>query len=232
MSPSPRPPIIYNIGVDEAGRGPLFGRVYAAAVVLPSDESMDFSCLKDSKKFHSKRKINAVADYIKTKAFAWAVCFEEASAIDQINIRRATFRAMHSCIREILSKLDGSNYKNTMLWIDGNDFEPYVDFSTVENKLCVFPHLTIVGGDDARPEISAASILAKTTRDAYIAELCAQRPELIEKYALDKNQGYGTAKHIEGIKKYGITDLHRQTFTTKWTAAAKPPPAENGMDET
>lgn len=209
-------PEIINIGVDEAGRGPLFGRVYAAAVVL--DPNMDLSQLKDSKKFHSKRKIGAVADYIKTNALAWAVCFEEAAAIDEINIRRATFRAMHSCIRSLITQLKNpaANHKNTMLWIDGNDFEPFVTFSDEENKLCVWPHETVIGGDDSRKEISAASILAKTERDAYISELCAQRPELVERYALDKNQGYGTARHIQGIKEYGITELHRLSFTTKW----------------
>lgn len=206
---------IYNIGIDEAGRGPLFGRVYAAAVIL--DPNMDVSQLKDSKKFHSKRKINAVAEYIKSSACAWSVCYEEASVIDEINIRRATFRAMHSCIRDITSRIKpAANHTNTMLWIDGNDFEPYVTFSAEENRLCVWPHETVVGGDDVRKEISAASILAKTARDAYIADLCDQRPELVEKYALDKNQGYGTARHIEGIKEHGITDLHRRSFTGKW----------------
>jgi ribonuclease HII len=95
---------IIEIGVDEVGRGPLFGRVYVAAVILPKDDSFDHSKMKDSKKFHSKKKIEEVSEYIKKSAFAWAICYEDEKVIDEINILQATQRAMHKCIAEILKK--------------------------------------------------------------------------------------------------------------------------------
>ena len=92
---------IIEIGVDEAGRGPLFGRVYTAAVILPKDDSFDHSKMKDSKKFHSKKKIEEIAEYIKEHAIAWNVSFEDEKTIDEINILQATQKCMHNCIQEI-----------------------------------------------------------------------------------------------------------------------------------
>jgi len=193
---------IYEIGVDEAGRGPLFGRVYAAAVILPKDDSFEHSKMKDSKKFHSKTKIEERAEYIKTHAIAWYISFEDETVIDEINILQATQKCMHTCIKEIKKQIEHIESTSIHLLIDGNYFNPFEDlqFTTVE------------GGDNKYTCIAAASILAKVERDKYIEELCKKNPELSEKYGLDSNKGYGCKKHIEGIKKYGITSGHRKTF--------------------
>ena len=116
---------VFEIGVDEAGRGPLFGRVYSAAVVLPDFENFDHSLMKDSKCFTSIKKINEAADYIKKNAIAWAVAYTDETMIDTINIRQATFKAMHSAIRDVLKKLNVSNEKVRLL-VDGNDFKTYM----------------------------------------------------------------------------------------------------------
>lgn len=206
------------IGVDEVGRGPLFGRVYAAAVILPPEIQIDEGrngLIKDSKKFHSKKKIATAADFIRTNACAWAVAYEEPAVIDEINIRRATFRAMHAAIRQILTAHPEIDTTTILLHIDGDGFVPYMVFDSVVGKMREIAHQTIVGGDAKCPAIAAASILAKVARDDYIATLCAERPELAEKYAIDKNMGYGTAAHIAGIKKYGYDELHRKSFQLK-----------------
>ena len=106
---------IFEIGVDEVGRGPLFGRVYTAAVVLPKDDSFDHSRVKDSKKFNSKKKIEEAADYVKKNAIAWYVSFEDEKVVDEINILQATQRSMHSSIletrKQIIGKMKDKNYK-------------------------------------------------------------------------------------------------------------------------
>ena len=187
-----------EIGVDEVGRGPLFGRVYTAAVVLPK-EGFDFAKMKDSKKFHSKKKILEAAEYIKSNAVAWAVTFEDEKAVDELNILQATQKCMHHSVSNVLPKLGAST---SLLLVDGNYFNPYPNV----------PHECIEGGDDKYACIAAASILAKTERDAYIADLCEKHPELVERYHLDKNKGYGTKEHIDGIKKYGATEWNRRSF--------------------
>lgn len=207
-----------EIGVDEAGRGPMFGRVYTGAVVLPkSAEAFSHHLMKDSKKFHSEKKIREVADYIKSHATAWSVGYADESVIDNINIRNATHQAMHNAIKEVLEKLNPTSAdvaeqtaehtaEHTLLLIDGNDFTPFI------HKESTLSHVCIEGGDNAYSCIAAASILAKVARDDYIAEMCKQEPSLIEHYDLLKNKGYGTKKHMDGIKKYGITQWHRKTF--------------------
>ena len=160
--------------------------------------------MKDSKKFHSKTKIEETAEYIKTHAIAWYISFEDEIVIDEINILQATQKCMHTCIKEIKKKIEHIESESTSihLLIDGNYFNPFEDlqFTTVE------------GGDNKYTCIAAASILAKVERDKYIEELCKKNPELSEKYGLDSNKGYGSKKHIEGIKKYGISRWHRTTF--------------------
>ncbi len=211
----------FEIGIDEAGRGPLFGRLYVAAVVLPK-EGYRHEDMKDSKKFSSKTKIQKVAEYIKTDALAWSIKYVEASVIDEINIRQSVFRGMHECIRDILSKLSaietGSEpkepiYQNDyMLLIDGNDFKPFTQYNETTEEITSLPFETIEGGDNKFTAIAAASILAKVEHDKYISDLCAEYPYLITNYALDRNMGYGTKLHIEGIKEHGITEWHRKTF--------------------
>ena len=204
---------VLEIGVDEVGRGPLFGRVYTAAVILPKDDSFDYSKMKDSKKFHSKKKIQEVAEYIKEHAIGWHVSFEDEKTIDEINILQATQSSMHTCISEIMKKIDKMEINGQpMLLIDGNYFKPYTYFNKKKQMLEQIQHVCIEGGDNKLTPIAAASILAKVARDAYIEDMCKEYPELIEKYSIDSNKGYGSKKHIEGIKEHGITIWHRRSF--------------------
>ena len=208
-----------EIGVDEVGRGPLFGRVYVAAVILPKDDSFDHFKMKDSKKFHSKKKIEEVSEYIKKTALAWAICYEDEKVIDEINILQATQRAMHKCIAEILKKekmlFEGDSTmsdKKIHLIIDGNYFNPYMHYNQKRKILEQVPHVCVEGGDNKYSSIAAASILAKVARDTYIDELCQQNPQLVEHYSIDSNKGYGAKKHLDGIKEHGITIWHRRSF--------------------
>ena len=203
---------IFEIGVDEAGRGPLFGRVYTAAAVLPKDDSFDHSRVKDSKKFHSKKKIEEVAEYIKQNAIAWYVSFEDEKVIDEINILQATQSSMHSCILETRKQLlKGDDYKIELL-IDGNYFKPVTILNKKTSKIETIPYTTIEGGDNKYTAIAAASILAKVERDKYIDDLCEQNPTLSEYYGIDSNKGYGAKRHLDGIKEHGITIWHRRSF--------------------
>jgi ribonuclease HII len=203
----------YEIGIDEAGRGPLFGRLYVAGVILPKTSDFQHEMMKDSKRFHSKKKIQATAEYIKQHAIAWSVHYVEPPVIDEINIRQSVFRGMHGCIRDILSRTDlGLTEGNTLLLVDGNDFKPFTLYDTEKEEIRSFRHETIEGGDNKYTAIAAASILAKVERDAYIADLCTLNPELAERYGIDTNMGYGTKKHIQGIEEFGITQWHRKTY--------------------
>ena len=206
---------IFEIGVDEAGRGPLFGRVYTAAVVLPKDDSFDHSRVKDSKKFNSKKKIEEAADYVKKNAIAWYVSFEDEKVVDEINILQATQRSMHSSIletrKQIIGKMKDKNYKIELL-IDGNYFNPITILNKTSSKIETIPYTTIEGGDNKYTAIAAASILAKVERDKYINDLCEQNPTLSEYYSIDSNKGYGAKKHLDGIKEHGITIWHRRSF--------------------
>ena len=204
---------ILEIGIDEAGRGPLFGRVYTGAVILPKDSSFRHEDMKDSKKFTSEKKIQEVAEYIKKNAISWSVTWEDEKSIDKYNIRNATHKSMHHSIRNIMNDQDKINEKTNQeykLLIDGNDFKPFLRFRN--DTLEPMSHICIKGGDNIYSSIAAASILAKTTRDKYIYDLCEKNPKLIEYYHLDKNKGYGTKHHLDGIKKYGISNGHRLSY--------------------
>jgi len=212
---------VYEIGVDEVGRGPMFGRVYTAAVILPKDDSFDCSMVKDSKKYHSKKKIEEASQYVKDNALAWYISFEDEKKVDEINILQATQLSMHNSILEIRKQLnkklkekgdqEGKDYSYSLL-IDGNYFNPitYLDKST--NKIQSIPYTTVEGGDNKYASIAAASILAKVERDKYIDELCQQNPTLSEYYGIDSNKGYGAKRHMDGIKEHGITIWHRRSF--------------------
>ena len=202
----------FEIGVDEAGRGPMFGRLYVAAAVLPKDDSFHHEWMKDSKKFHSKKKIKSISDYIKENAVSWSIQHIEHTIIDEINIRQAVHLGMHNSIRDIFTKSDIVDKNKTYLLIDGNDFKPYTMYDEELEELKSIPHDTIEGGDNKYTPIAAASILAKVARDEYIEELCLDHPELSERYSIDKNKGYGTKLHLNGIDEYGITQWHRKTY--------------------
>ena len=207
---------IVEIGLDEAGRGPMLGRVYAGAVILPKDDSFDHSLMKDSKKFHSKKKIEQVAEYIKENAIAWTIQYEDEKIIDEINILQATQSAFAKCIKNILKQLTDSNKlvknEDILLLVDGNYFKPFTTLNNTKTKMETLKYQLVEGGDNKYTSIAAASILAKVERDKYIEELCLQNPELIERYGIDSNKGYGSKKHMDGIKQYGITKWHRRTF--------------------
>jgi len=199
-----------EIGIDEVGRGPLFGRVYSAGVVLPKDSNLfQHNLMKDSKKFSSKKKMIEVAEYIKKNALAYCVSYEDENTIDKINILQATFKSMHNSVRTILHKKP-ENITIEKLLVDGNNFKPFTYFQN--GHLNQLNHVCIEGGDNKYTCIAAASILAKVERDKYIEALCEENPELDEKYGLVKNKGYGTKKHIDGIKEHGITEYHRKTY--------------------
>jgi ribonuclease HII len=212
---------IIEIGVDEAGRGPLFGSVYTAAVILPKDDTFNHSIIKDSKKFHSKKKIEEVANYIKKNALAWYVSFEDEKTIDNINILQATQLSMHNSILKVKKQYDEIIKKENIikengysynLLIDGNYFNPVTYLNKKTNTFESIPYICIEGGDNKYTSIAAASILAKVERDKYIEDLCIKCPELITYYNIDSNKGYGAKKHIEGIKQNGITIWHRKSF--------------------
>lgn len=198
-----------EIGVDEAGRGPMIGRVYAAAVILPRNETFRHGEMKDSKRFHSEKKLICMSDYIKENAVGWGIGYATEEEIDTHNIRKATHIAMHRAIKNIIDTQDLSP-DNLRLLIDGNDFTSYMMFK--DNCLLPVQFETIEQGDNKITCIAAASILAKVARDAYIVNLCEAEPELHEKYGLLKNKGYGTTKHMDGIREFGISKYHRTTF--------------------
>ena len=195
---------IQEIGVDEVGRGPMFGRVYTAAVVLPKNNDFKYELMKDSKKFTSEKKIKEVAEYIKNNAIYYSITYENENIIDKYNIKEATHISMHKCIKNI------PQYEKSLLLIDGINFKPLLHLH--DNTLKEVNYKCIEKGDSKYCSIAAASILAKVERDKYINELCNNNKLLDSYYDLKKNKGYGTKKHLDGINKYGITIMHRKTF--------------------
>lgn len=179
-------------GVDEAGRGPLAGPVVASAVVL--DPSAPVDGLTDSKKLSEKRR-DVLAVEIKQYALAWSVAWADPAEIDAINILAATMLAMR---RAIL----GLSVTPGKVLVDGNRLPNLCfDKSTIEGE-------AIIGGDDIVPAISAASIIAKTTRDRMMVELDKVYPQ----YEFARHKGYGTKIHLENLRKFGPCCEHRQTF--------------------
>lgn len=175
-------------GVDEAGRGPLAGPVVAAAVILDPDRPIEG--LADSKKLSAARR-EVLAQSIKTHALSWAVAQADVEEIDRLNILQATLLAMERAVGALLLKPD-------QVLVDGHQL-----------PRLVLPMRAIVRGDATEPAISAASILAKTTRDATLLELDRLHPD----YGFARHKGYPTAQHVEAIKRYGVLDVHRRSFS-------------------
>lgn len=197
-----------EIGVDEAGRGPLIGRVYAAAVCVECVENIDQSkdiLITDSKKMTKIQRQQAYK-WIVENVKDYSVSFAEPSEIDSLNILQATRLSMTRALQGI--KKTNLEETNTIL-IDGPRWEDKFDSIKNEYKIDI---KSVIGGDSKHFSISAASILAKEEHDKHIRELCQQYPELNEKYDLLNNMGYGTKKHLEGIRKYGISQFHRKSF--------------------
>jgi ribonuclease HII len=210
-----------EIGIDEVGRGPLFGRVYCAAVILPKNNNFKYELLKDSKKFSSKKKLLEVYNYLIENVVCYSVSWVNEREIDKNNILSSTHKCMHKCISKILEKMDiiydhkklNKNYnENYFLLVDGNNFKNFNYFNNYNNQIENINHICIEGGDNKYCSIAAASIIAKIERDKYIENLCEKNNLLIEYYDLLNNKGYGTKKHLDGIKNYGITNMHRKSY--------------------
>lgn len=177
-------------GIDEAGRGPLAGPVFAAAVILPEHAAIEG--INDSKKL-SEKKREALYDVITDTALGWAVGFATEQEIDEINILQATFLAMQRAC-------DGLKLRPDLALVDGNRM-PSLGLTT----------RTIIGGDALSASIAAASILAKVSRDRLMYEIDRIYPE----YRFAKHKGYGTALHTQLLKQYGPCPVHRKTFLKK-----------------
>ncbi|MEQ1310535.1 ribonuclease HII [Acinetobacter sp. XH1639] len=179
---------MFVAGVDEAGRGPLVGSVVAAAVILDPNNPIDG--LNDSKKLTEKKREKLFLE-IQEKALAWSIAEASHSEIDEINILQATFLAMRRAV-------DTLNIQPEKVIVDGNQIPKGIEI------LCE----AIVGGDASHAEISAASILAKVTRDRQMHELDQQYPN----YGFAKHKGYPTKAHFEAIAAYGVIDQHRRSY--------------------
>lgn len=181
-------------GCDEAGRGPLAGPVYAAAVILPED--FFHPLLNDSKQMSEKDR-DLVRPIIEKEAIAWAVEEVSAEEIDRLNILWASVTGMQRSVLRLDPKPD-------FLLIDGNKFRPFEGFGFNSYK-------TVVHGDATYSSIAAASVLAKTWRDEKMRSLAAEYPQ----YGWERNFGYPTREHIDAIKKYGLSPYHRRSFHPK-----------------
>jgi ribonuclease HII len=218
---------LYEIGIDEAGRGPLFGPLCVAGVVLPKDPSFDTTYIRDSKKL-TKKKLDEMYDCIRAKALAYHVEFVEPKVIDEINIREAVLKAMHTCAVQCVEQLRNKPVEETTANTATNNTIPY--FLCVDGNDCpavhvdeeVIPGKAFTSGDNTFAHIAAASILAKVSRDRCILDLCEQYPKLKEKYKMDNHKGYGTKAHLDAIREFGITELHRKTFGICKTSACTP----------
>ncbi|WP_303806051.1 ribonuclease HII [Ruminococcus flavefaciens] len=177
-------------GVDEAGRGPLAGVVYAAAVILNDSVLIDY--LNDSKKISEKRR-ELLYDEVIAKADAYCVATASVQEIDELNILQATMLAMRRAV-------DGLGVKPDLALIDGNRL-PQLDCKS----------RFVIHGDAVSASIAAASILAKVSRDRYMRELDEKYPE----YCFSQHKGYGTKLHYEKIAEFGISEVHRKTFLKK-----------------
>lgn len=175
-------------GSDEAGRGCYAGPVFAAAVILPAD--FYHPLLNDSKQVKEKDR-EALRAIIETNALSWAVASIDNDEIDRINILKASFKAMHQAI-------DALKIRPELLLIDGNRFIPYKEI----------PHHCIIKGDGKYAHIAAASILAKTHRDAYMQQIHNEFPQ----YGWNRNKGYGTLTHRKAIEQYGLCKYHRKSY--------------------
>jgi ribonuclease HII len=201
-----------EVGLDECARGCLLGRTYTAAVIwspefleeIVEDEDMaeEFSWIhkiKDSKQVSEKNR-KFLSERIKEHCLDYSIVWADEKTIDQKNILQAVQGCFHECLNNLQIVPD-------KIFVDGTIFNNYYD-----KDFNLISHTCIEKGDNTYFNIASASILAKVAHDKYIEELCTEHPELTEKYDIGNNMGYGTAKHMEGIKKYGITDFHRKTF--------------------
>lgn len=194
-------PNVMEAGCDEAGRGPLAGSVFAAAVIF-DPERTDWTSLEqlnDSKQLTDKQRYQ-LRPVIEREALAWAVTEVTAQEIDRLNILWASIMGMHRA-------LDQLSVRPQHILVDGNKWRPYVP----EGELLEIPARPVVKGDSKYMSIAAASVLAKTYRDDYMRRLHMEYPQ----YGWDTNMGYPTAEHYEALSKYGPTPYHRMSFNLK-----------------
>ena len=184
-------PDLLEAGCDEAGRGPLAGPVFAAAVIMPKD--FYHPLLNDSKKMSQKAR-EELRPIIERESLAWAVVEVSAEEIDSLNILWASVEGMQRAIRQL-------SVKPEFILVDGNKFKP----------LDGIPYKTVVHGDATYTSIAAASVLAKTYRDDRMKELALKYPQ----YGWERNMGYPTREHIEAIKQWGYSPYHRKSFHPK-----------------
>ena len=185
---------LLEAGCDEAGRGPLAGPVYAAAVILPKD--FHYPLLNDSKQMTEKNR-DLLRPIIEREAVAWAVEAVQAEEIDTLNILWASVTGMQRAVLRL-------DPRPQFLLIDGNKFRPFEGYGFKDYR-------TVVHGDATYASIAAASVLAKTHRDEFMRKIASDYPE----YGWDRNMGYPTPEHIEAIRRYGYTPWHRKSFTVK-----------------
>ena len=185
---------LVEAGCDEAGRGPLAGPVFAAAVILP--EGFHHALLNDSKQMSEKAR-DTLRDVIEREAVSWAVVAVSPEEIDTVNILNASILGMQRAVLQ----LDPSP---EFLLVDGNRFRPFGRYKATDYR-------TVVHGDASYANIAAASVLAKTHRDEYMRRIAAEYPQ----YGWDRNMGYPTKEHIEAIKRFGYTLYHRKSFHSK-----------------
>ena len=197
---------LVEVGLDEVGRGSLWGRLYVGAVILSPEDEAYFDNgaalrqIKDSKKLSPRRRA-VLADYIKENAIETVVGWSEPEEIDRLNILSADMAAMHRALADIQTPFQ-------RILVDGNKWIPYTNSETGE----VVSAITIVEGDTTSLPIAAASILAKEAHDDWVRGMVAADPELHERYGLGSNMGYGTAVHLEGLTTWGPHALHRRSF--------------------
>jgi ribonuclease HII len=205
----------YEICIDEVGRGCMFGDVVVSSTILPKTCNFDISNIKDSKKFTSKKKLIVESENIKSNVLHHHTSFMSNKVVDEINILQAVMQGMRECIKHSVEFIESMvaktsksvDYDRILLLIDGNYFTPYVHTNGI-----ALNYETVKQGDGKYVGIAAASIVAKSTRDAAVSKLCEEYPLLSEYYNLDSNVGYGSKRHIDGIKEHGITTMHRKTF--------------------
>lgn len=191
-------------GIDEVGRGCLYGPVVAAAVVMPPTSSLSdnmWTQIKDSKKLSPKKRAE-LAIYIKNVATTYGIGIASVEEIDDINILQATMRAMHRALDQAYDKSAFDQLK-----VDGTYFIPYKHVNAAQP----IPHVCLVGGDASELSIAAASIIAKQYRDELIQRLLQENPDHAV-YGLKTNMGYGTKVHIQALHEHGPTIYHRKTF--------------------
>ena len=203
---------VVEAGCDEAGRGPLAGSVFAAAVILPPQanekgwfEQVGLDVLNDSKQLTEKMRY-ALRPIIEREALAWAVAEVTAAEIDKINILNASILGMQRALAQL-------NPQPEHIIVDGNKWKPYV----APDGLLETPANTVVKGDGKYMSIAAASVLAKTYRDDYMIRLDKEFPQ----YGWAENKGYPTAAHYKALQQYGPSPYHRMTFNLKLTDTPK-----------